>query len=191
MIGEFDGIVIREAKADDEEAILEVHRKAFGGKDEANLVQSILEDETAGPVLSLVAANGQALVGHVLYSGVTIGMAEGIKGALLCPLSVVPELQRQGVGGRLVQEGLEHLRRSGVDLVFVLGHPDYYPRHGFVPAGPRGLQAPYPIKEKNSGAWLVHVLSGTGAADKVQGTVRVAQALNKPEYWAEPEDSSA
>ena len=77
---------------------------------------------------------------------------------MLAPLAVVPECQKQGVGGTLVKHGLELLSKSGVDLVFVLGYPEYYTRHGFAPAGVRGFDAPYPIPEKNSDAWMVFEL---------------------------------
>lgn len=52
---------------------------------------------------------------------------------ILAPLAVVPSCQKQGVGGLLIAEGLQLLRERGAKLVFVLGHKEYYPRHGFIP----------------------------------------------------------
>jgi putative acetyltransferase len=69
-------------------------------------------------------------------------------------------------------------------LVFVLGHPDYYPRHGFEPAGPQGLDAPYPIPAAHEDAWMVLALR-PGVIGKLRGRVVCADALDKPEYWRE------
>ena len=57
----------------------------------------------------------------------------------LAPMAVHPDLQRRGIGSRLVEEGLEACRAAGRELVVVLGHPDYYPRFGFTPAAGLGL----------------------------------------------------
>ena len=104
--------------------------------------------------------------------------------SLLAPLSVVPDTQGKGVGGLLISEGLNHLRKSGTDLVFVLGHPDYYPRHGFETAATYGLNAPYPIAEEHTEAWMVQALR-PGLLGTCTGTLTCADAIDKPEYWQE------
>ena len=76
------------------------------------------------------------------------------------------------------------LKDMGSELVFVLGHPEYYPRFGFRPAGVLGLSAPYPILEKNADAWMVLALC-EGVIGNVRGTVRCAHSLDKEEYWVE------
>ena len=73
---------------------------------------------------------------------------ESVSVRILAPLAVLPEAQSTGIGGQLIKEGLNQLKKSGVDLVFVLGHPDYYPRSGFTTAGVLGYEAPYPIPEE-------------------------------------------
>jgi len=104
--------------------------------------------------------------------------------AILAPLAVVPDRQRQGIGGALIERDLQMLRRSGVDLVFVLGHPDYYPRHGFEPAGSLGFAAPFPIPPKDAGAWMVQAMR-PGLTGSLRGTVLCADSMNRPEYWRE------
>ena len=96
----------------------------------------------------------------------------------------IPEAQKKGVGGALIRDGLKRLTEAGVELVFVLGHPDYYPREGFRPAGQFGFDAPYPIPEKNAGAWMVLELK-SGLIGKVKGTVKPADAINRPDAWRE------
>jgi predicted N-acetyltransferase YhbS len=97
---------------------------------------------------------------------------------------VVPPAQKRGVGGALTRAGLAMLQAQGVELCFVLGHPSYYPRHGFVPAGELGFEAPYPIPAKDAAAWMVRGL-WKGVIDLVQGKVVPAEKLRRAEYWRE------
>jgi putative acetyltransferase len=105
--------------------------------------------------------------------------------AILAPLAVLPDFQNQGIGGRLIDKGLKLLSESGVELVFVLGHPEYYPKHGFKqPAGALGFEAPYPIPDEHADAWMVQELR-PNVIGNVSGKVVCANALQKPEHWRE------
>lgn len=184
MQGNGPGLVIREATEADLDAVLAVERAAFGSDEEAQLVRNLLADPTARPALSLLAFQGGQAVGHVLFTRVRLEPASPLSLAILAPLAVVPAAQRQGVGGALIAAGLEALAAAGVDGVFVLGDPGYYGRHGFEPAAPLGLAAPYPVPARHADAWRVHVLSRQ-AVGSFSGTVRCADALDRPEYWVE------
>ncbi|WP_321394101.1 N-acetyltransferase [Emcibacter sp.] len=180
---------IRETETADLPVIMDIHRRAFGGEAEAELVRDLLADPTARPLLSLLAEGDAGPLGHVLFTSVRL--AETVRGeepvaslSILCPLAVVPEAQGQGVGGDLVRCGLEVLADVGAGLVFVLGHPGYYPRFGFTPAGRQGFATPYPIAEENADAWMVLALQ-PGLTGKLQGRVIGADSLMKPEYWVE------
>jgi putative acetyltransferase len=132
--------ILRDEQASDHAAIAAVNRAAFEGPAEAELVDAL---RAAGALtLSLVATADGELVGHVAFSPVTItGAAAGTTSAIgLAPMAVLPSWQRRGVGTRLVAEGLERLRVAGHRAVVVLGHPAYYPRHGFSPASRFGLR---------------------------------------------------
>jgi putative acetyltransferase len=178
-------VQIREATDSDIADVLSVEREAFGYDKESHLVRDLLSDPSAMPLHSLLASDGERAVGHVLFTAASIEGAEpGVSASLLAPLAVIPEFQNQGIGGRLIDRGLQHLSTSDVDLVFVLGHPGYYPRHGFRPAGVLGLDAPYPIPEEHADAWMVQELR-QGAIGGVTGRVRCADMLNRPEHWRE------
>ena len=182
-----NAVHIRVAVDQDRDKVLAVHRSAFGddeGPVIARLVEAMLDDPTGEPILSLVAELNDAIVGHVLFTSVEIEPCKQASARLLAPLAVTCEHHGQGIGSRLVQEGFKRLEEAGVELVFVLGYPDYYSRSGFVPAGVRGFHAPYPILPKNADAWMVHELS-PGAIARHEGTVRCSNALDHAEYWQE------
>jgi predicted N-acetyltransferase YhbS len=179
---------IRESTAADLQDVLRVEQEAFGedkGPEIAELVHGLLDDPSALPRLSLLAFNEGQAVGHVLFTkaGIT-GPDILLSAAILAPLAVVPDAQSQDVGGQLIREGLRRLTVSGVALVFVLGHPGYYPRHGFNPAGALGFEAPYPIPEKDAAAWMVQELRD-GVIGRYRGKVTCADTLNQPEHWRE------
>ena len=179
---------IRVATESDRSEILDIHRQAFGhdqGPVIAKLVDDLLDDETAKPVLSLVAVDDDKLVGHILFTKAIITQTEvPVSVRILAPLAILPVVQKRGIGKKLIDEGLNKLRKSGTDLVFVLGHPVYYPRCGFAPAGVRGFEAPYPIPEEHSAAWMVQKLNG-GFPGQIHGKVKCSKVLNAPEHWRE------
>ncbi len=176
---------VRQTSADDLPAILQVHRAAFGQAEEAELTRDLLADPSAQPALSLLAEEDGRALGHVLFSHARLTDPDSeLPAAILAPLAVAPEAQRKGVGGALVKAGLDHLRKDGVALVFVLGDPAYYTRFGFAPAGRQGLAAPYPLPEAYAEAWMVQALSD-GMLGNVSGTVVCGDALMRRELWVE------
>jgi putative acetyltransferase len=174
---------ITEATPQELDDALHVERAAFGHDDEAELVAALLRDPTAQPCLSLLARVDGAPVGHVLFTRVRLtGAARPVSASILAPLAVVPSWQRQGVGRALIEHAAGALARAGVELVFVLGDPAYYGRHGFAEALPLGLQAPHAIVPPQ--AWRVRAL-GAHRLGSVQGVVACAEALSPAEFWRE------
>jgi putative acetyltransferase len=179
---------IRQSVPCDFNAIGQVHIQAFGdeeGPEIVKLVSELMNDRSAFPLLSLVADMDRKIAAHILFTRVVIEpAAQGVSAQILAPLAVLPEFQNRGIGGQLIRQGLLELKQSGTDLVFVLGHPGYYPRSGFTPATPHGLVAPYPIAAKNADAWMVQALR-EGVIGTVTGQIRSSDALNQPQYWVE------
>jgi putative acetyltransferase len=97
---------------------------------------------------------------------------------------LLPDSQKQGIDGKLIEYGLQVLLESMIELVFVLGHPEYNSSYGFKPAGNLGFDAPFPIPEKNAAVWMVQALR-PGAIGPFGGKIICADKLNKPEYWRE------
>ena len=178
-------IMIRETTKSDLSDILAIHRAAFGEDEVVDLTEALLADASATPLLSLIAQAEDRPSGHILFTAARIrdpDFAGKVK--ILAPLGVVPDSQGQGLGGELIKAGIERLSEAGADLVFVLGYPDYYTRHGFEPAFPHNLVPPYPIQQKNHPAWMVQALK-PGLLGTITGTIVAANALMAPEYWQE------
>jgi putative acetyltransferase len=178
-------MLIRPATSQDTGALLGVERAAFGGDDEATLVEALLADPSAVPRINLVAEDAGKITGHVLFTHAVVRTANAdIAATCLAPLAVDPPAQRTGVGQALCREGIRVSEQLGIGLVFVLGHIDYYPRFGFAPAQPFGLVAPYPIDPKVADAWMV-LETAPGLLGNVRGAVVCADALMRPEMWVE------
>jgi putative acetyltransferase len=138
---------IREETPGDFGAVRRVNELAFGRPQEAALVEALRV--SAAPYVSLVAEDGGRIVGHIFFSPVTIESdAAAHEAFALGPMAVLPESQGRGVGSRLVLEGLEECRRRGHEVVFVLGHPEYYPRFGFEPTKARGITCEFAVPEE-------------------------------------------
>src|SRR5262245_37770803 len=127
---------VRDETPKDYPAIRELNERAFGGAAEARLVDMLREAKKV--VISLVAFHQDRIVGHILFSPVTVTEApEDLRAVGLAPMSVLPEFQNRGIGSRLVLEGLAACKRAGHELVVVL-HTKYYPRFGFLRARDSG-----------------------------------------------------
>ena len=128
---------IREERTGDWAAIRQVNQEAFGTSVEADLVDRLRANCEA--VVSLVALENDEVVGHILFSPVSHASADAAAMAL-GPMAVLPERQKRGIGSALVKRGLSIMRERDCPFVIVLGHVEYYPRFGFVPASRFGLQ---------------------------------------------------
>lgn len=179
---------VRLERPSDLEAIGACHLDAFGAHDGPEIVELVgllLKDDAARPRLSLVAESREGVVGHILFTVVRVHTPDReLEATILAPLGVRQASHSQGIGGLLIREGLNRLKGTGPELVFVLGHPGYYPRHGFQSAGALGLQAPHPIPTQNADAWMVQALS-PHLLGEIEGRVVCPSVLNKAEYWRE------
>jgi predicted N-acetyltransferase YhbS len=179
---------IRRSTESDLTAIDDIHTSAFGqgqGQEIVELVNGLLDDETAKPLLSLVAETDGKLVGHILFTVARLQPEDQeVSVRILAPLAVSSDFQGEGVGGVLIREGLKQLAESGVDLVFVLGHPGYYPKFGFQTAGLLGFESPFPIPSEHADAWMVYELKAD-VIGNIEGRVQCSEVLSEPQHWRE------
>jgi putative acetyltransferase len=147
-------ILVRPETSRDHAAIAGVNRAAFGGDDEARLVEYLRADGLI--IASLVAVDAEdRVVGHVLFSPVGIATPAGdLEVASLAPIAVAPPAQGRGIGSRLIEHGLRDCRDAGYTAAIVVGHPGYYPRFGFSHAVVRQFANPFASDEAFMGIEL-------------------------------------
>lgn len=137
-------IDIRPEKESDFKAIYNTNVLAFGGTEEAVLVGKLRKTPNFISELSLVAKFNNKTVGHILFYPIEIaGDGNTAKTLALAPMSVLPQYQRKGIGGKMVKVGLSKAKKLGYDCVIVLGHEKYYPKFGFQPASKWGIKCPF------------------------------------------------
>jgi len=132
-------------RAQDWQDVRALNLAAFESSTEADLVDALRQQGEA--TISVVALDEGRVIGHILFSPVTLNGQPAPRIAGLAPMAVVPGKQRQGIGSALVREGLQHCRTSGFVALVVVGHAKYYPRFGFTPASRFGLRCEYEVPD--------------------------------------------
>ncbi len=164
---------IRLEQPGDRSAIRAVNEAAFETTAEANIVDTLRAKSKA--LVSLVAEAQGRIVGHILFSPVSLAGHSDLLLLGLGPMAVVPEHQRRGVGSALVRRGLELCREQGFAAVVVLGHPEYYPRFGFAPASRYGIRSEYDVPDE---AFMIVELR-PGSLQGFSGRVTYDEAFNR------------
>jgi predicted N-acetyltransferase YhbS len=143
-------IQIRQEQKKDIDAVYSVVKSAFekmelADGDEQDLVDRLRKSQAFIPELSLVAESDGKVIGHILFTKMKIG---GHPSLALAPVAVLPEYQKQGVGGKLIREGHRIAKELGFKSVILVGHPAYYPRFGYSPASKWKITAPFEVPDK-------------------------------------------
>jgi putative acetyltransferase len=135
-------MIIRNETVNDFEEVYKLNYLAFGKrKDESELVERIRKSEEFVPELSIIAEIDNEIVGHLLLSKATVVDYEQIFTVIvLAPIAINPSFQKQGIGSKLIDEGIRRCRVLGFSIILLIGHPSYYPRFGFQPARKYGLE---------------------------------------------------
>lgn len=155
---------IRPARPDDAPGVRAVLTAAFGGSDEADLVDRLYADKSV--ITALVALEDGEIVGHILFSHLEIAdftHDRQITGAALAPLAVAPTHQNFGIGSALVRQGLDTCKELSVEAVVVLGHTSFYSRFGFSAEKAECLKCPF------SGPYLMILDLKPGILDDFSG----------------------
>lgn len=124
---------IRAERITDFAQLHDLHIRAFDNHSaEALLVALLRTRQQYDPALSLVAEIDGVIVGHALFNPMSVYLdGQALRVVNLAPLAVHPDYQKQGIGGQLMQAGHAIAHDKGYDCSILLGHPEYYPRHGY------------------------------------------------------------
>ena len=163
---------IRKEKDSDKEIIWKVNAEAFETEAEANLVNALRD--SGNSFISLVAEKDEEIVGHILFTPVElIGDDSGLKLMGLAPMAVLPKFQKKSIGSQLVKTGKEICSTQGYDAIVVLGHPEYYPKFGFVPSVKYGIKSEYDVPDE---AFMLLELKKDSLKDK-NGVIKYHSAF--------------
>ncbi len=136
---------------------------------EQDLVERLRKSESFIPELSLVAQENGDVIGHILFTKISIGERVEIA---LAPLSVCPKFQRKGVGKALILEGHKIAKDLGFTFSVVLGSEEYYPKFGYLPAINFGIKPPFDVPSENFMA-----INLKGDNTKIDGVVAYDKAF--------------
>jgi len=170
-----DFLIRQECEAD-YDSVFEVVKSAFetmevASGDEQDLVNRLRKSTVFVPELSLVAEHDGNILGHIMFTKMKVGTHPALA---LAPVAVLPKYQKQGIGAKLIVEGHRIARELGHSVVILVGHPDYYPRFGYKPAGEYNIQAPFDVPVD---AFMVMELR-EGGLKEVSGMIEFA-----PEFF--------
>ena len=144
-------MVIRQEQPADYEAVYQVVKEAFANAEhtdghEQDLVVALRKSKSFIPELSLVAVEDEKIAGHILFTRAVVDHTEVLA---LAPLSVLPAYQGRGIGLSLIAQGHKIAAELGYQYSVVLGHADYYPKAGYIPASRYGIKAPFEVNDEN------------------------------------------
>lgn len=169
-------LIIRQEESYDHADVRKLLGKAFELDSEARLVDRLRENPDFVPELSIIADLDEKIVGYILFFPIDIVSFEHRAHSLaLAPIAVDPKMKRQGIGRKLMEEGLKIAREMCYDSVIALGYPKFYTRFGFVPASRFGISAPFEAPDE---AFMALELSLIGL-DNVSGTVRYPEEFDE------------
>jgi predicted N-acetyltransferase YhbS len=159
-------VEIRLQTPEDVPALKKLNEESFGPGRFARTAFRIREEAGCEPRLNLCATEGGEIVGSVLFTPLAIG---GEPGALLLgPLIVAKSHSGNGLGARLMREGMDRARELGYGLVILVGDLPYYARAGFAPAPPGRIALPGPVDP----ARLLYAELAPGALERYWGLAR-------------------
>ena len=163
--------MIRAEEEKDWAAVHALNVSIFDLSAEASLVEALRKN--AQPKVSLVAEDNQTLVGHIMFSPVSLSGQFEMEIMGLGPMAVALNHQRKGIGSELVRAGIESCKQLGMGAVVVLGHPKYYPRFGFLPSSRFGIGCEYDVPEE---VFMVMELQ-PGYLSGVSGAIKYHEAF--------------
>ena len=148
------------------------------GESVGSLVSNLIGKTEPQGLVGCVAIDNCSIVGCIFFS--RFAVPSGQVAFILSPVAIATEVQGTGVGQRLINYGLDHLRSQEVSLVFTYGDPAFYSKTGFEQISEKRVKAPYPLSQPVG--WLAQSLDGE-PIKAMSGSTQCVEALSDPSYW--------
>lgn len=163
----------------EQQKVLDLHMQAFG-EEEGPMISILVEEMLSEPgTISINIEEEDRIVGNIIFTPFKLDDYPAKKCYLLAPVGVLPEMHGKGIGKRLIEKGVEHLKSIGTDAIFVLGFPTYYGPRGF---GPTYVILPFQTEVQRIDAWRMMELK-PGVMAQVGGTSTASEAIMRPMFW--------
>ena len=143
-----------------------------------NLTYDVMTDTDAHDLYGFVATENEQIIGSIFFTRLTF--QNGVSAFMLSPVAIQTSYQRKGIGQKLINFGINHLKENGVSIVFTYGDPTFYSKVGFSQISEKIIKAPLKLSQPEG--WLGQSL----VSDKIEpiaGTSYCVEAFNKPEIW--------
>jgi len=144
----------------------------------ADFVTNLIATTNPQDLIGCVAEENENILGCIFFSRFIV--PSGKVAFILSPVAISTDVQRAGIGLKLIQFGLDHLRTLNVNLVFTYGDPSYYSKTGFEQINENIVKAPCPLSQPIG--WLAQSLDGQ-EIQAIAGPTRCVEALNNPNLW--------
>ncbi len=174
-------ITIRKEKTEDYKAVFKLIKEAFESEKMSDhkehlLVERLRNSKAFIPELSLVAETKDKIVGHILLTKLKIKNDQSeFESLALAPVSILPEYQNKGIGGRLITEAHNKAKALGYKSIVLLGHENYYPRFDYKQAYNYGIEFPFDVPKEN--CMVVELVEG--GLNGVKGKVEYPKEFNE------------
>ncbi len=142
--------LLRGEKQTDFDDIYELNKLAFGTDAESKLINELRKTRNYIKGLSIVLLIEEKIIGHAMLTHAHIANRGRRFGCLaLGPMAILPEYQRRGYGTKLLEEALLRAKECGYKAIVVLGHSEYYPKFGFIPASNKNIRTRFNVPAEN------------------------------------------
>ena len=143
-----------------------------------NLAFELQETTEPHDIFGFIARNEKTIIGCIFFT--RLGFENKINAFILSPVAIATHYQKQGVGQKLIEFGINYLKKNNVKLLFTYGDPSFYSKVGFKYISESIAKAP--LKLTYPEGWLAQSLVSENV-EPITGNSTCVSALNNPQYW--------
>lgn len=165
--------------------VIELFRKVFTDSEGdaegtliGSLVSNLIQTTNKHDLIGFVARSEEKIIGSIFFSRLTLPNDQSA--FILSPVAIASDQQGKGLGQKLINFGIEHLKSQNIDLVFTYGDPNFYSKVGFTPISENVIKAP--LKLSHPEGWLAQPLNNS-SIEEMDGSAQCVKALDDPQYW--------